>query len=147
MTAGVHGTTFASFVVQNNHCINDGATIVSGSIPGSTIDHNVGMTNANATSQGYTTAETYVFSPTLVTNSTVGAGTNLSANCSGQLSSLCSDTVYTVSEQTVNGVVTAVASSRATVARPSTWDVGAYQYGAGTPIPTSPSCPTLLMVH
>lgn len=133
MTAGIHSTTFTNFVVQNNHCINDGTTIVSGSIPGSVINNNVGMTNATATSQGYTNSETYVYSPTAGTNGTVGAGTNLTSTSPGcgtsGLSSLCSDTVYAVSEQTVSGVVTAVASGRATIPRPSgatAWDSGAF---------------------
>jgi hypothetical protein len=132
MTAGIHGTNFSSFIVENNHCINDSQIIVAGSIPGSTLATNVGMTNAVATTQGYTLSELYVYSPTLATNGTVISGTDLTATTPGcgtaGMSSLCSDTVYAASEQTVSGVVTAVASDRVTNPRTTTWNAGAYEW-------------------
>lgn len=138
MTAGIHGTTFNSFIVENNHCINDATTVVNGSIPGSTLSNNVGMTNANATSQGYTSSETYVFAPTAANNGTVGAGADLAANWPAGFST--NDTTYACAQQTVSGVIESVCPTRSTTnARTSSWDVGAYQWSSSTGSPNPPT--------
>ena len=137
MTAGIHSKAFNIFMVQNNHCINDGSIQVGGSIPGAVVSNNVAMTNATATSQGYTTSETYVFSPSLATNSTIGAGTNLSANWPTGYNT--NDTNYACMEQTIQGVVQSVCPVRSnTTVRSSTWDAGAYLW-TGSVAPAAPT--------
>jgi hypothetical protein len=105
--------------IQNNHCITTGALTSSLSgITSQTIDHNLLQSPATATAQGYTFSQSpYVYFPT-AGGSTITAGADLSASCSGSLVGLCSDTTY--------------AGARTVVSRGSSWDAGAYQYG-GSP--------------
>ena len=137
LTAGIHGTSFNSFIVQNNHCINNGMTIVNGSIPGSTVNHNVGMSNSDASSQGYTSSESYVFAPTAADNTTVAAGTNVASNWPSGFST--DDTTYACTQQTVASVVQSICPARsATNKRSSSWDAGAYQWSDSSAVPPSP---------
>jgi hypothetical protein len=91
------------------------------------------MTNANATAQGYVTAND--FAPTASNNITVGAGAN-------QTNGYCADSVlhYAIADaeclQGITGVAydstnhAVIYPGRTAVARPSvgSWDVGAYQF-------------------
>lgn len=128
--SGQGGGTLGTLSIQNNHCITT-ASSATGSFSGITITtqtvaSNVLMTPTTATSQGYTSSETYAYSPPNASGGTVGAGTNLTSTCSGNLSGLCSDTTY--------------ATERTPIARPASgaWDVGAYEFG-DSPAPQPPS--------
>jgi hypothetical protein len=112
-----------AITIQDNHCITTNALAVDATLAATTltVDHNLLQTPTAATAQGYTSSQSpYVYFPTSG-SSTIGAGVDLSANCSGSLAGLCSDTSY--------------ANVRNAIARGSAWDIGAYQYVSGT-IPT-----------
>jgi hypothetical protein len=138
--AGHGGTYTGDFEVNNNHCITSSSAAVVGEFSASgtnSTTNNVVMTPAVATSQGYTSAETYVYSPTAGTNSTVGAGMNLTSAWPSGYSS--NDTGYACTEQTIGGVLQAVCPVRtATNGRTSSWDAGAYQWG-GSSLPLAPT--------
>jgi hypothetical protein len=139
INVGGHSTTYTgTFAVQNNHCINDAQTTVAGTTPGgATITNNLGMTNATATTQGYTSSESWPFSPTAGTNSTVGAGTNLTSSWPAGFNT--TDFAYICTEQTVSGVVESVCTPTRGYSRPTgstAWDIGAYEFSipqAATP--------------
>jgi hypothetical protein len=126
--------------VVNNLCITTSGTLASsfcfaGNTSCSTVTTvtettNVLLTTSAATAQGYTSSETFVYSPTASTNSTVGTGTNETSLCSGSEASLCSDTSYCAI--TSGNVVSCPA--RAEISRPSgtAWDAGAYQFQAAS---------------
>jgi hypothetical protein len=163
-----HGSAFTgTFWASNNHCINASAAITDGSFTAGTltIANNVGMTPTVATSQGYTNAETYIYSPvggcTSSTCATVSAGTNLSFNLpagpspsGGEFNT--SDTFYAATEQTISGVVQAVAPTRTQNTRPiynfqTLWDAGAYQLNSTSscepPLYCAPSTSTSAVVQ
>jgi len=145
---GGHATAINNWFAQNNHCINVNGSTVTGTplVPvGSTaIDHNVGITMANATSQGYVNGGAYAYSPQnsacngIPTNCPIGVGANLTSSWPGGFGT--NDTTYACTEQTINGVVQSVCPARATTnARSSTWDVGAYEWAGSTPPPHPPT--------
>jgi hypothetical protein len=146
-----HGSAFTgTFWAANNHCVNSNSAITDGTFTASTlkVSNNVGMTPAIATLQGYTSSETYMFSPLLScalgTCSTLGAGTDLTSSWpSGTSPSggtfTTSDTNYACQEQTVDGVVQAVCPTRSsTNLRSQTWDAGAFQFGSSS-VPAAPT--------
>jgi hypothetical protein len=132
----------------NNHYVDDGSSYILSCNPTTTTS--LLMTNAKATSDGYTSSQTYSYSPASSGSPTVGAGTNeQSSYCntlSGSSDSLIqaagtacqSDTTYAC---TYNSTAHAISCpARTIVARSTSWGVGAYQsYGvkAGTPTPPS----------
>jgi hypothetical protein len=73
----------------------------------------------------------YADAPVASTNSTVGAGQNacstLGISCTGVLAAALSDTTYATENLTNHTVVMKTANTRG-----STWDIGAYQFSAGT---------------
>lgn len=104
--------------VTNLHCIETVAPTGTGLFsPDTTVTSNnttpLGQATATANSQGYTAPE---WLPTSGSGATVGAGTNLTSQCSGTLTALCSST-------TLGGYVTAVS-------RPSSgaWNIGAGEF-------------------
>jgi len=153
LVATAPSTIHINFI--NNHCISpatpsscilttQGATIVQTT--------NLLQTTANATSQGYNATQTYAYSPTLGTNSSVGFGTN-------ETTSLCSplvgsgdsllqaagaacelETGYSCTLNLTNHTVSCPAIA-IPVARPSSgvWDAGAYEFSAGAPQVATPS--------
>lgn len=143
-----HTETITNIKIQNNHCIST----VSGSYNGTGMDpaivtnattftidsSNLLMTPTTATAQGYTSSQTFAYSPTLISNSTVGAGVNLTATATGNLSSLQSDTTFACSLQTVTTVLQAICPARTTNSRPSSaaWDVGAYEFTSAAIVPS-----------
>jgi hypothetical protein len=138
-----HGGTYRpTVIVANNHCITTNPSIWS---PTSNYNvrwiTNILMSPTTAARQGYTSSETYAFSPAAGTNSTVGAGTNLTSSWPSGYST--NDTTYACTEQTIFGVVQSVCPTRTAVARPSSgaWDVGAYAYilNSGGPAPRPPT--------
>jgi len=108
--------------IQNNLWITDNGTPVSfdsAQPPNLIQDHNLLMSNATATTQGYVAGNNYA--PTATSNVTVGAGTNLT---SLGISSLDSDI--------------------RNVTRPGSgaWDAGAYQFSGSGGDTTPPTQPT-----
>jgi len=139
--------------IGNNHYIWDGSSQYSNCsgqfVAGSPFTE-LKQTHATATGQGYTSAQTYAYSPTSGGNSTVGAGTNeTSVFCSAlttaamsdatlsDAATACqSDTRYACTYNSTPHTVTC--PTRTVVARPSStaWDIGAYEFSAGASAPT-----------
>lgn len=137
-TPGWNGT--AAF--ENNHFIGT-ATALSTLLDCQTSSCNtsdkggeVYQTLSVANGQGYTA--TNMYAPTAAGNATVGAGTNLTSDCStfSSDSALCSGTTASVKDASSTAVSPAIPA----VARPTTgaWNSGAYQFGNTT----APSPPT-----
>ena len=139
INVGGHSTTYTgTFAVQNNHCINDSSVTVAGTTPGGgTVGNNLGMTNATATTQGYIATGTWPFSPTASSNSTVGAGTNLTSSWPG--GQITNDLAYICFEETIGTVIESVCTPTRGNSRPTgstAWDEGAYEFAipkASTP--------------
>ncbi len=130
-------STGASFLYQNNHFISASAAggCASGATDCSFDSSNVVQTLSAANKQGYTSSQTYAFSPTSSSNSTVLAVTNLTSAATGNLQTLSSDTTYACSEGTVSQPS---CPARTVVSRPLTgsWDAGAYTFlGTDNPVP------------
>lgn len=125
---------------RNNHCISPASSALGSGFTVTTLinSNNLLQTASTADSNSspqydqYTSSETYVYSPVASTNSTVGAGTNLTSNWPGGFST--NDTSYACTQQTISGVVQAVCPARIANARPASgaWDVGAYQFSSST---------------
>ncbi len=145
----------ANFI--NNHCIIPGGGSGSSCYPsqGGTVNAttNTYQTPAQATAQGYTAGETFAYSPTSAGNATVGTGTNEQSICNTLLASAdqlvqaagtaCqSDTGYSCTYNSSAGVHTMTCPARTAIARPisATWDVGAYQFQAGTGVNQNGAC-------
>ncbi len=111
------------------------------------------MTNAAATADGYTSSQSYAFSPTSGSSPTVGVGTNETSSFCAALSiaaradtylsdaaTKCnSDTSYAISYNASTHTVSYPA--RTSNARPASgaWNIGDYEFGApGVPSITSP---------
>lgn len=134
----------------NNHCIDTSTTCLSTGVTCNNLGGNLVQTFAQANSNlsahfdQYTKSETFVYSPLASTNSTVGAGNNLTSSCSGNVAALCSDTTYPIYDA-VNHVVV----MRTVKPRPANgaWDIGAYEYSSAQG--SAPSAPTGLaaVVH
>jgi hypothetical protein len=131
----------------NNHYITDNSTYILGPCSTLTSTTDLQMSNSTATTDGYTSSQTYGHSPTSGSSPTVGAGTNeysgycsalASAGLSAAATACESDTTYACTYNTSNHTVTCPA--RTVVARPAStaWDVGAYQFGN----PPAPQPPT-----
>lgn len=118
-----------SFNYQNNHFIT--ATTAKGcgaSASNCTFaSSNVVQTLAQANGQGYNSSEVYPFSPAASNDATVGAGSSLSTQASGAVSTLSSDTTLACSDGAGN---VASCPARASKNRTgSSWDAGAYAWG------------------
>jgi len=114
--------------IENNHCINSVSLCDGTGTTCNNLGGNLLQTTSQATAAGYTSAETYAYSPTAANSSTVGLGANLTSSCSGNVAGLCNDTTYPTYDAVNHKVV-----MRTVVARPASgsWDVGAYQYASG----------------
>jgi len=128
------GSVANSVLFQNNYFVAlntaTGCATGNGSATSCTFAaSNVVQTLSTANGQGYNSSQTYAFSPTQSSNSTVGAGTNLTSSCSGSLSSLCSDTTYACTDGSGNQPS---CPARTTNSRPTTgaWDSGAYEFSS-----------------
>lgn len=125
--------TFTVLQIFNNHCISD-VGLISNSNPGSsqTLTPNVTMSVATATSDGYNSSQTYIYSPVSTGSPSCGGATNLTSTATGNFSTLASDTTY-------GGV-------RSINARPTVgaWDMGAY---ACASTPPAPSTNILIMIR
>jgi len=139
-----------SFVMQNNHCITAGTPsgssqsggMVDSTVTGArtiTFSNNVVESLSTANSRGYTSLQSFVYSPTVSSDPTVGAGANLASSWPAGFST--NDANYACAEQTVLGVVQSVCPQRVSNTRPSSgaWDSGVYQFGSSAPQPSPPS--------
>jgi hypothetical protein len=138
ITCGQGYTACASFTTSAGTT----TSAVFTSIPGNPSDIILqSKSAANALAYSYT--QVFQFSPTSLTSPTVAKGVNNSAFCNQILdpagSSACrQDTTYAVFYD--KAAHAAVSSGRAPNARPSSgpWDVGAYQFSAGTQATVAP---------
>lgn len=126
--------------IRNNHCISS-STLCDGA--GTTCNNqgnNLSQTLVQANGQGYNSGQVYAYSPTDVADSTVNAGGNLTASCSGNVAALCNDTTYPAYDS-VNHVVV----MRTVLPRPASgpWDEGAFELSS-TPAPSVSFNPTNL---
>ncbi len=129
-----------STVITTSDCSNSPCTVTQ--TPSTQTRQALSAANA----QGYTSTQTYAFSPTSASGVTVGAGVNETSLCA-TISSLnaaagaaCnSDTTYGVTYDSTTHAIVDLA--RTPVARPSTggWDAGAYQFAAGAQPPNPPT--------
>jgi hypothetical protein len=131
----------------NNHLIGDYPTTNFGGFSpaahGSVGD--IGRSNAQATSDGYTQGSTYDYFPASGSGITVGAGTSRASICSlipdsgpAIPSTDClREATYGVNYDNVNHKVLGV--KRTPVSRGSSWDVGAYAFAVGTTVPSPPT--------
>jgi hypothetical protein len=136
-----HGYTWSTtFESQNNLCINAAGDNTSGSpvAKAISIGNNIGMTNSAATSAGYTSGQSLVFSPTKATSPTVGKGANLTSLMPAGFTAQDSSIICT--EQTINTVVQVVCTGTPNP-RPTSgaWDVGAYQFTVSGQPPAPPT--------
>lgn len=124
----------------NNHCIISGTVCLATGVTCNNLGNNLSQTTAQADANAsthfdqYTASETYGYSPVATTNSTVGAGQNLTSSCSGSVAALCYDSTYASENSTDHTVVL-----RTTNARGGTWDVGAYEYSSQGQPPNPPT--------
>lgn len=159
--AGTNNNTNGQYMTMaNNHMIG------SGFFQGNTctLTSNITMSDATATSQGYTTGSsgnagtgnncandsTTPCSPTSATNSTVGAGTNYVSYCTtlaGYSSeyAIGTDAANACQYGTTDGCAyntsthTMVCPAQTAVARSGAWDAGAYEYNSQNPPPNPPT--------
>src|SRR4029077_2703039 len=104
-----HGYTWSgAFYSQNNLCINSTGSNGSGSPSGKpvTISNNLGLTDSQATADGYTASQALPFSPISGSSVTVGAGANLASLWPAGFSTADASLICT--QQTVNTVVMSV---------------------------------------
>ena len=140
----------APYATWNNHFISTDIATIAGmyasNCSGQGSDTNsLLMTNSAATSGGYTSSQTYVFSPTSSGSPTAGSGANKSSFCSSlatasvtdayltdAATACASDTRYACTYNTLTHTLTCPA--RTVVARPASaaWDVGAYQFSTSS---------------
>ncbi len=137
-----HGYSWSGpFYSQNNLCINSSNSGGSGSPTASlvTISNNMALTDALANTDGYTNTEAFVYSPISNSSPSVGKGVNLTPLWPAGFSTQDSSIVCT--QQTVNTVVQSVCTGTPH-ARPANgaWDVGSYQFTAGST--SQPNPPT-----
>src|SRR3990167_2065035 len=126
--------------VENTHLMTSNATPIGG---GPTEITNIIHTMATANGQGYSSGGTYGYAPP-AGGSTIGAGTNLTASCTGNLATLCQDTTFACSYDSANHLP--ICPARTPQQRPSSgaWDAGAYQFVGGNHRPPVSSRPPVL---
>lgn len=146
-------------VFSNNFYITNGSAYAGGSFfcvgqPSTTlITDGVGgasMSNSSATRNGYTSSQTYPYSPTLSGSPTVRVGTNRSSYCttlSSSLDALIQAAGAACQKDTTLAIVynsgshTVSWPARIPNARPLTgpWDLGAYNFSGSPPPPNPPT--------
>jgi hypothetical protein len=132
---------------ENNQCIG-GSTLCDAT--GTTCNNlggNILQTISVANGQGYTLTESLEYSPasgcTSSTCSTLQAGVNLKASCSGNMASLCNAITYPTYIASNHTMGMGAVNARPTS---SSWDVGAYQYASASgSLPNPPSGLTALV--
>lgn len=126
-----HSQTVIALTFWNNQCITNNTAAVDPTFPSPNIKNTTLMPTVTAASQGYTSSQTFAYSPTLG-GSTIGAGTKVCGvlfTCTANLAAAITDTTYACAlSTTAGGVVVPSCPARNTVARPSVPDTGAYQF-------------------
>jgi len=136
-----HGYSWSkAFYSQNNLCI--GATNSNGSGSPSAsptvISNNLGMTDAQAATAGFTATEAIPFAPSSASAATIGAGVSVSIFPAGFAKQ---DASLICTQQTVNTVVESVCTGTPIPRSASgAWDVGAYSFSASAS--SKPNPPT-----
>ncbi len=135
----------------NNHFITDNSTAWNSNCTSQITNNvtNLVMTHSTATADGYTTSETYPYSPTSGSSPTVGAGTNeTSSYCATLLASsdpliqaagTACESGTTIACTYITSNHTMSCPAQTPVARPASsppnWDSGAYQFASSTVAP------------
>jgi len=127
-----HGYSWSGpFHSQNNLCISSSGSNTSGSPTANpvVIGNNIGLTDSQATTDGYTNAQAFVYSPRSNSSPTVGTGANLTSLWPAGFSP--QDSSMTCAQQTVNSVVQVICNGTPNP-RPASgpWDVGTYQFNS-----------------
>jgi hypothetical protein len=148
------GCINAIFNVENNHWITNGTsmcfntpTSCANVNPSSTFLNNITMPTVTAGAQGYIAGNNYA--PTDISDSTVGAGTNLTPLCA-TLPSLCTDTELAPwfgATGVARPANTGTGTCRGTAGSVTPcWDSGAYMFptGSSTPPTVAVTVPTNL---
>ena len=136
---GQPGINPAAINEYNNHSIGSASpNYISPECVGAcplTVKNPLPQTKSAANSEGYSLSQPYAFSPIVGTNSTVGAGLNVSHLCAdisaidAAAGTACmNDTTYGINYNAATHTVSGLA--RTPVARPASgaWDIGAYQF-------------------
>jgi hypothetical protein len=151
-SCGGGGQSFTTTLVNNFVIVTGGNVADTSCTSGGTLTQltNLVMTNAAATSAGYTSSETYPFSPPTSGSATVGTGTNETSGYCGAIATAAgSDATWsdaaTACQQDTRSACTYNTTNhtmncpgRTVVARATSGklDIGAYQYSAqGQPSP------------
>lgn len=142
-------TATATFTAANNHYILEGSSPYGANCIAGTFVTELAMNHVTATAHGYTPSETFAYSPTSISNPTVGNGTNKQSFCTtisgaglgGDAATACqSDTRYACTYNSSTHTVSC--PTRAVVPRGASgaWDVGTYTYASsGGSGPTAPT--------
>lgn len=125
-------TYVVTVTLENNHCITTTSLDSISSPWVVTRTTNLLQTPTAATAQGYTSSETYAYSP-ISGGSTIGSGTDATSVWPSGYST--SDISYACTQSAANQVV---CPARTTVPRSTRWDVGAYLHPASGAAPAAP---------
>ena len=89
------------------------------------LGNNLLQSTSQATAAGYTTSQTFAYSPVAFNSPTVGTGQNLTGSCIVNVAALCSSTTYPTYDVVNHKVVMTT-----TEARPASgaWNIGAYKF-------------------
>src|ERR1700677_2956458 len=138
---------FTACVLENNHLVSNISSSVLSSC-GSNCTHTTNLLQSfsTASGQGYTSSETYAYSPANRSGSTVGAGTNVySGLCStiagfnSAARTACQNaTGYACSYTTSNHTVSCPTLTPSSRPSSGAWDIGAYEYAISQA--TAPTC-------
>jgi hypothetical protein len=141
----------APYTVANNHYITEQSPYGRNCTSQQTAVTNLQMSHSTANSDGYTSSETFAYSPGASGLPTVGTGTNENSSngafCSAlanaglsDAANVCqSDTPYSCTYNTNNNSVSCPARSTNARAASGAWDIGAYEYNTQDPPPAPPS--------
>lgn len=142
---GTAGMTFVLYAINNHFIKGDTTAPISCAYSTCTFTTQLTQTLTTANGRGYTSSETYAFSPANGSGSTVGAGTNEQSICTtiaaldATAGAACkSDTGYACSYNTSNHTVTCPDRTENARLASAAWDIGAYQFGSAT-APTPPT--------
>jgi hypothetical protein len=131
--------TNGTIAETNNHYIDDQSQYLNASSCSFGSTTPLLLSNATATSDGYTSSQTFAYSPTSGSSPTVGQGTNetsgyiaalTTAGLTAAATAAGSDMTYACSY--AGSGATPVCPARTVVPRPGsgTWDIGAYEFAA-----------------
>jgi hypothetical protein len=140
-SGGTSGMTFVLYAINNHFIKGDTTAPLTCTYSDCTFTTQLTQTLTAANSQGYTSTETYAFSPASANGSTVGAGTNEQSICAAIASlnsaagTACQKTTgYACTYNTSNHTVSCPNDTELTrPISPTAWDIGAYQFSSLQP--------------